>query len=189
MTKGLVAPEGERGVVRVFQVQLSKNEMTSFTAKETLDDGAIRSPINRTLGVTELDHEYVEVFPVSDLQGTGLISYLTEGLGVLEDEIEEDKERLEGLTGYVMIVRSGAFKGKAARMKANYPLEYVGGYLDDSATRELPLPTPPRAQGPAEFVQNGAPPKPRERSTKRSLLALAALVVAGLVIWMLGANK
>ncbi|MBT8409746.1 MAG: hypothetical protein KJN93_08985 [Alphaproteobacteria bacterium] len=189
MSKGLVAPEDERGVVRVFQVQLSKNEMTSFTAKEPLDDGAIRSPINRTLGVAELDHDFVEVFPAADLQGTGLVAYLTEGLGVLEDEIEDHKARLEGLTGYVMIVRSGAFKGKAARMKANYPLDYIGGYLDDSATRELSLPTPPRAQGHADFVQNGAPPKLRERSTKRSLLALVAIVVAGVVIWMLGANK
>lgn len=153
MNKALHVLENERGIVRVFRLELGKSEMKAFTAQEVLDDGHVRSPVKQALGAPVLDHDQVEIFPVSDLIGMGLSAYLVNGQGVLEEDIKADREKLDALTGYVMVVRTAAFEGKEARLKGNYPLEFIGSYRDETSKTEIVHPRPAPAVKAAAWAQ------------------------------------
>ena len=73
----------------------------SFTESPDEDTPA---PINRALDVTYLDSDFVELFPLSNLDGLGLAGYLTEGLGVAEADVKPNAARLNAMSGQVLIV-------------------------------------------------------------------------------------
>lgn len=176
MSGRIEVPAGESGVVRVFSVDLPPEEAKAFAG----DSGLVA----RALGLDGVEGKYVEVFPVSDLTGLGLSSYLGEGHGVGRDALGEDAARLDRLTGHVAVVSSGAFGGAAAELTVVAPLELVGSYAEDRPpVRFEPLPS-----GGAEgVVAGGAPvsPGPRKRAHPW-ILVIGAAVLVGLFIWLGG---
>jgi len=180
MTRSIVIPEGERGVVRVFALDLPEDEARVFAA----DPGAV----GRALGADGLDPGYIDVFPVSRVAALGLATFLSEGHGIAPSELEPDAARLEGLDGHVAIVSSRAFRDQARALTVAPPLRLVGTWREETAPitfGELPAgtgPTPPPAE-PFEPVPPLPEPQRKSRMTKRYLtLLVLILAVVGFII-------
>jgi hypothetical protein len=103
----------ETRVVRIFAMDMSAQQ-----AKFQNDPEAMR----QILGVKDIEPAYVEIFPVSDLDELGLAGYLIEGCGVSAEEVAAERDRLNTVTGYVMLVHSRAFGGQAVALKTPLPL-------------------------------------------------------------------
>ena len=91
---------GERGVIRLFALDMRPEE-----AKFLREPGAA----DQILGVTGLDPEQIDVFPVSDLEDLGLYGYLSEGCGVSEDQL--DRAKLESVDGLASVDGLGSADG------------------------------------------------------------------------------
>ncbi len=121
MSDPLSVPATERGVVRVFQVTIEAGTAGAFQAPGAID---------RALGLRDVNTDYVEVFPVSDLAGVGLATYLVDGCGVPEPVIAPDRDRLDLLTGHLMVVLSKAFRAQPAQIAPAAQLHLVGIYAE-----------------------------------------------------------
>lgn len=157
----------ERGLIRLFSIDLPPEEIDKLRAPD----------LARSLGVETLDIDQVDLFSVSDLKGLGLVGYMTEGLGIAEADLADDRTRLEALKGPVLIVRSAAFKGQYAVLTSKAPLRWIGTYPEEQAQVKFePLPDA-AAQGTLS-PSSGAAPDPGRRSRGR----LLAFIAAGLVV-------
>ena len=108
MTEMIEIPKGARDQVLVFALDMPP-EQVAFLRDE---DAALA----QALGLTTLDRAQVEIFPVEDLEGLGLLGYLREGLAVSEADLSTHGLKLDGLTGYVMVLRARAFYGAATQL-------------------------------------------------------------------------
>ena len=176
---------GERGVIRLFTVNLAADQIEGFTEPGFEDDTA--APIDTALGVTYLDGDFVELFPVSNLAGLGLAGYLQEGLGVAETDVKPHASRLNSLSGHVLIVLSSAFGGFEATITPTAPLKWIGTYTEEGAPVQF-TPLPSEA---AKGTLTDAPAKPPKSDARiGGMIAMYALIgmfaLVGLIIWMAG---
>ncbi len=174
----------ERGVIRIFIANLTTEQAASFT--ESPDENT-PAPINRALGVTYLDSDFVELFPLSNLEGVGLAGYLTEGLGVAAADVKPHASRLNAMSGHVLIVLSSAFGGHEATITPTAPLKWIGTYTEEGASVKFePLPSD-GAKG-SQDAPIGKPPKSDARVG--GMIAMYALIAmfafVGLIIWVGG---
>lgn len=166
-----VAPH-ELGVLRLFQLDMRPEE-----AKFLREPGAA----DQALGVDGLDRDLIDIFPVSDLEDLGLYGYLNEGCGVSQDQL--DRDMLEAIEGWVMVLRSAAFKGRAVTIKPDPKVRLIGLYTEEttnwtggkieteSAKPFSALQTPPQGDSP--------------RRIGSAMLAVVALVVIGGILWLI----
>jgi len=160
----------ERGLVRVFTVDIAPAEIDAFDPASAL-------------GVETLDTAQVEVFPLSDLRGLGLSGYMREGLGIAESEI--DAARLDALEGVVLILRSAAFGGAEVTVTPQSPLRWIGTYREETApVRFEPLPDA-SARGAA--TPDDAPKRPSDAAMSGRVAGIPLLVIFALtaiVVWI-----
>lgn len=180
----------ERGLVRLFAVDVPPEEIEAFRTQVIGVDGALLSwPLKEALGFTYLDEDFIELFPVSDLEEMGLTGYMIEGLGIAQKDVAEDATRLTAQKGWVLIVLSAAFDGVAQTLSPKAPLRWIGTYKEDGAPVHFePLPDA-SAKGPAP-TQGTVPPAPSSNPHLTLLLAilalpLVALVLGGFLFWIL----
>ena len=107
MTDPLTVRAGEKGVVRVFGLDMPPEQ-----ARFLREPGAAA----QILGVPDLDPDQIEVFAITDLEGIGLDGYLASGHGIPDNEIAPHRSRLQAVTGWAMVVRSRAFGGRALEL-------------------------------------------------------------------------
>lgn len=175
----------ERGVIRMFTLDLPDDQIAGFTEPDF--DADAPAPINAALGVTLLDTDFVEVFPVSNLAGLGLAGYLTEGLGVPADQVAPNAARLNAIEGHVVIVLSQAFGGFEVTLAPKAPLKWIGTYTEEGASVSFaPLPS----EG-AKGVIADAPQKPAKSDARiGGMVAMYALLamflLVGLMVWVGG---
>ena len=174
----------ERGVIRIFMANLTTEQAESFTQSPDEDTPA---PINRALGVTYLDSDFVELFPLSNLEGVGLAGYLVDGLGVAEEDVKPHASRLNAMSGQVLIVLSQAFGGFEATIAPTAPLKWIGTYTEEGAAVKFePLPSEGAEGTPG--TPAGKPPKSDARVG--GMIAMYALIAmfafVGLLIWVAG---
>ena len=171
--KGLSVAPNERGLIRVFALSLGPQD-----AKNLREDDARKKAL---LGAQSLDSDFTEVFPVSDLEGLGLVQYLIQGNGVAPETLEADRAKLAALDGWVLLVFSHAFGGVEQRLAPAPELTLIGSYPEEG-TDWGPVPiesasakpfSGPTAAGP----QSGTPRAPRWLTYG---LLLAALLLFGL---------
>jgi hypothetical protein len=172
----------ERGLVRLFAVDLPSEDMDLFRAQENGADGALLSwPLKDALGFTYVDEDFIELFPVSDLEELGLTGYMVEGLGIAQKDVDEDSARLAAQKGWVLIVLSAAFDGVAQTLSPKAPLRWIGTYKEDGAPVHFePLPDA-SAKGSAP-TGGETPPAPSSNPHMTLLLALVALPLVALVL-------
>lgn len=171
MTDAIPIRAGERGLVRVFSLDLPETDVPTFT--EPSEDW----PLKEALGADRLDPDEVEVFPASDLKGLGLSGYLAEGLGVAEEQIARDTAILDALQGHVVVLRSAALGGEAQTLRPKPPLHLVGTYAEERAPVSFqPLPDEGARGSVAPAAQGESP---RGRAPWPLVLLLAALVLLG----------
>lgn len=172
----ITIPAHDRHGVRVFAAALSPQDLQR-------DKAALAADL---LGDPDLDPAYIEIFDVADLSDLGLAAYLTEGQGIPEPTIAPDLDRLEGVTGPVLILLSKALHGRAVTLHPDPRLSLIGTYAEDRPPVHFePLPTG-AAQG---TLTRGAPPDARPfRLPGAFFLLLAALALSGLVALFLAAR-
>ncbi|WP_170551714.1 hypothetical protein [Ruegeria atlantica] len=166
-----VAPH-ERGVIRLFTLNMRPEE-----AKFLREPGAA----DQILGVAGLDAEQIDVFAVSDLEDLGLYGYLNEGCGVSADQL--DRNALEAITGWVMVVRSAALGDRAATLIPDKRLRLIGLFTEEATNWtggpiETESAKPFSAPQPAS--QNDQP-----RRIGSAVLALVILLAVGGILWLI----
>ncbi len=169
MSERFEVKSGERGIVRIFAVDLPADQIKGFDAAAAL-------------GVDALDAAGVELFPVSDLKEIGLSGYMHEGLGIAAEEL--DVARLDALQGYVLVVLSAAFEGEAAILTPRSPLRWIGTYTEETASVKFaPLPSD-SARGNI-VTQTKPPPSDAAMSGRVAMIALLVIfAITGLMIWI-----
>ena len=174
----------ERGVIRLFMVNLTADQAAEFTM-----DGAENQPsrVAQALGLIHLNTEFVELFPLSNLDGLGLAGYLTEGLGVAEEDVKPQASRLNSMSGYILIVLSQAFGGVSVTLKPTAPLKWIGTYTEEGASVKFePLPSD-SATGVVEAPKGKAPKSDARVGGMIAMYALIAMfALVGLIIWVGG---
>nr|WP_321249371.1 hypothetical protein [uncultured Ruegeria sp.] len=166
-----VAPH-ERGVLRLFALDMRPEE-----AKFLRETGAA----DQVLGVPGLDPEQIDVFPVSDLEDLGLYGYLSEGCGVSEDQL--DREMLEAIDDWVMVLRSAALGGRAATLQPDPRLRMIGLFTEE-ATNWTGGPIETESAKPFSAPQT-APVDDKPRRMGSAILALVIFLVIGGVLWLI----
>lgn len=164
--------EGERRRVRLFAIDLPEPEVADFARPDPDTDSW---PLRDALGAQRLDPEGVEILRVADLQGLGLAGYLTEGQGMDAREVDEMRPQLDRVSGYVAVVTSRAFEGRAQVLTPRTPLRWIGTF----AEQFNPAPMTPLRSASAEG-EIGAPPGPVPPQVSRS--RMLALIVFGLAV-------
>ncbi len=162
-------PAGEQGVIRLFHLDM-RPEQAAFLR----DPGALA----QVLGVGAIDMDQVEIFPTRDLEEIGLVGYLIEGIGIPEEEITPDRDRLAALEGHVMVIRSRAFGGQETRLTPADQIRLVASY-------GIPAPswtgTPINTQSARPYSAPKLPPR-AARAEARRIGATLFAVVMGLVL-------
>ena len=177
MTKMQVKPT-ERGLIRLFSVDLPPEKIKAFNTRTFDDDGDQTSwPLYDALGPNYLDEDFIEYFDVADLEGIGLTGYMTQGLGIADSEIAQDAARLSTLKGHVLIVFSAAFDGIGQTLNPRAPLRWIGTYTEEASKVSFPTLHSDAAKGTL------APPPPEQTNPHLTLLwAILALPVLALIV-------
>ena len=175
MSDALTVHKNEAGVVRLFRLDMPP-EHARFLQNEP-------AAVADKLGLESLDAEHVDVVRIGDLDELGLAGYLTEGIGVADDVIDADRELLGQLTGYVLVLLSRAFGGRAAEIRpgdgvtllrtyGQVPTDWTGGLLEsESAQTGSGVRSSPRVA------------RAQARRIGGSIFAVFMILIA-LIVWM-----
>lgn len=166
MTQGLMVAAGERGVIRLFALEMAP-EHARF-----LSDPAAAAQM---LGLDQLEPGQAEVIRLEDLDGLGLAGYLTEGCGIPTPTLAADLDRLQAQTGFVLLLRSRAFPRKPVTLSPDPRLRLLGHW-------QVPA-TDWTAPGPIETAS--ARPFSAPRPAPRQVRARARLIGGALVVGVL----
>ncbi|MEO1108566.1 MAG: hypothetical protein AAFX90_11655 [Pseudomonadota bacterium] len=162
----------ERGVIRLFALNMRPEE-----AKFLREPGAA----DQVLGVADLDLEQIDIFPVSDLEDLGLWGYLNEGCGVPEDQL--DRAALDAVEGWVMALRSAAFKGQPAVLAPDPRVELVGLFTEQATNwsgGRIETESAKPFSAPQTPAQDDRP-----RQMGSAVLAVFILLVIGGALWLI----
>lgn len=142
-------PAGERGVLRLFNLNIEAGDLKALRAPRALE---------AALGLQGLDHDHVDLIALSDLGEMGLSEFLSEGYATPEDQLAPARDRLDALKGQVLLIRSAAFGQTPATLSPAAQLRFVGQFSEPqtdwsgaapidtaSAKRGSGPPLPPRA--------------------------------------------
>ncbi|RVV98351.1 hypothetical protein EKE94_05345 [Mesobaculum littorinae] len=193
MTSDITIPADDHDTVRVFALDMPADGIARFRdRREDTDDPAAAWPLRHALGADHLDPDAVEAFPISDLEGLGLSGYLTEGHGIAAQDVLAARDRLDAVTGAVVLLPSRAFGGVAQTLHPRAPLDYVGAFHEAGARPAGPAPQSAAAS--AAAAQQAAPPPEPNRSRARAPvrvpvflgLAVAALVILVIALLVTG---
>lgn len=170
--------------VWVFTLDVPENQLKPWEHEAFPEDEDARTiwPLRDALGLEQLDNDFTEVFPVSNIREYGLARYLTEANGYDDDSIAPDSAVLESLTGPVALVHSQALGNQLVTLRPEPPLKFVGRY---DARPDPRMPAPIISPGAAGNLAQGAPVDPRGRMPVWPLLLFIGLIVTLVsVLWV-----
>jgi len=165
----------ERRVVRVFALDVPA-EQIRFLRDEP-------AAIADMLGLAEIDADHIDLIKLSDLDEYGLGGYLTEGCDVKEDELSPLADKLNTLKGYVLVVLSRAFGGKALTLEPKPGLRLVANFgqvpTDWNARETLDVESAKPATGPR------TPPRQARADARRigGTIFAVFMVAIALILW------
>jgi hypothetical protein len=186
--------EGERGLVRVFAVDVDPGEDWRWRDP---DDAGWQLP--DALGVDRLDPADVQVFRAGEMDEIGLSGLLSAGHGISEAQLAGDRDRLDAEAGLIAVIRSAAFDAPV-ELSPRPPLRLLGVYAEPSAPISVadvgdyesarpraraPVPEPEEAPAHGDAREVFRPD--RDRYIRDHLwLAALGMVGATTVLWALG---
>jgi len=121
MTDPLTVPAGERGIIRLFALDMPPEQVRFLS-----EPGAVA----QLLGVADLDPAQTDIITLDDLKDIGLAGYLEQGFSIPADQI--DHTQLDALTGHALLIRSRAFKGQAATLTPDPKITLIATYTEPS---------------------------------------------------------
>lgn len=138
MTDPLHIPESERGLLRLFALDMPPQEAGFL--RDT--DGAAA----HALGLSQARGDLIEIIDIDDLAEIGLEGYLREGCGIDPGVLEADKARLPK-SGWVLTLPSQAVSERPATLKPQSKLRLIAIYgeprVDWSAKAQTSGQAPP----------------------------------------------
>jgi len=169
MTDPLTIPAGERGVIRLFALDMPPQQ-----ARFLNEPGAAA----QMLGVADLDPAQIDIINIAELAGVGLGEYLTQGCSVAPGQI--DQTALAAITGHVLLVRSRAFKGLAANLTPSPQLSLVATFT------ETPADWSAKPRQAASLKPRISPRVGRSQARRIgfSLFAVMMALIFALVLWV-----
>ena len=171
----LAIPKGEQGRIRVFALSMTAKEAKALAANGSTvpeTDGG-RSYQEDVLGTEGIDHEFVQVFAVKDLEGVGLADFLVEGHGAEPQDIKTDKTKLGALGGWVMVVLSKAFRGIARDLDLDPRLTLIGVYPQEGVDWS---PAPVTSASAEPYSADTKRKKPMSDARISGMVAMAVLL-------------
>ena len=162
---------GERGVIRVFALDMGPEQ-----AKFLLEPGALA----QVLGIEDLDMDHAEIFPLSDLEDLGLVGYLRDGCGISSQELQPHLPRFERLNGYVLLLRSRAFGGKACRLTPAEAIKLIATIKEDGTDWSAPDMPAPASSKP--YSAPKLPPRASRAAARRIGATLFAIVMGAVLL-------
>ena len=184
MTETIDVPAHEHGLVRVFDGDFpSEAAMRAYAVPEGIEEGA-PWPMREEMGVGRLESRGVEAFPMANLKGMGLPSYLQMAYGVSEEDTAHPQ--LGEAKGHVILVASRAFGGEAATVAVPERLRHLGTFRDAEA-HAAPRPAPSLGGGGAGEALGAGGASPAEervmgRVTGRRIAGTGAMVAGALLV-------
>lgn len=188
MSDLLSIPAASLRTVWVFTIALDEEALPAFAqerpAAGTNEGSRSHWPLRDALGLVLLDAGFAEVFMAEKLKDYGFARYLVEGDGMDEASVAPDADRLDVLTGPVLVLHSGGLPEQTTRLDPRAPLTLVGRYTEtmeftlrnplDSASARTPTDIPPTA-----------PRKKPSDAAMSGRVATVALLVMGLLVWLM----
>lgn len=177
MSQSIPIPPGEHGRIRVFAINAPSARMMSDLQSHPKADiarGLLNDP--------HLDTKNCEIFPVSDLAGVGLTSYLVDGYAVPADEIEPDRAKLEALDGYVLLLFSDAFKGEARELNTGPDVTLIGTYGEYQPIKPG-KPLTAKSAAPYSGLAGQNRPQARVRGSANNLIVGILVMIVLAAIW------
>lgn len=163
----------ETGVIRLFAMNMPAQQARFQNEPEAMQ---------QMLGIPNIDPDYVEIFPVSDLDQLGLSGYLVEGCGVPASSVAPLRDQLSTVTGYVMVVYSRAFSGRAVTLKPASVLALIATFNEpatDWSGEKI------ETQSAQLYTSTRPAPRQRRASARRSgamVFAVFMLIVAAIIL-------
>lgn len=179
MSEVIHIPANEHGVVRLFALDM-RPEQAAFLK----EPGALGQVLGLEGSGLDPDLQQVEIFPVSDLEDIGLAGYLSEGLGIPQDQIAQDRAMLDALEGQVLLIRSRAFRGQEARLTPAQQITLKGTYGERQTSWDA---APQTAESAKPYSAPPLPPRAARDKARRTGAVLFAVVMALilLLLWAL----
>lgn len=142
----------ERGVIRVFHIDLPREAIERFTTQA----GTGEWPLQYALGAKTLRSAFVEVINIRDLGDMSLSQYLINAHDVTGPEFQAMRSRIDALTGFALVLPSQAFDHTEQDLTISNPLRWIGTFNEPKvATIATPIHTK-SAKGVVGTVSGGA---------------------------------
>ena len=193
MADPLYVPKDERGLVRVFAIDVADNDQAVWR-----DPEAEGWPLPEALGIEALGAADVQVLKMSEMGGLGLGAFLADGYGIAADQLEKDRDVLTDQSGLVAVVRSAAFSGPVQLQPAP-PVRFLALYAEpgialphgsvgtyrSAQRREAAIEDPALPHAPATAPDDSFRPDRGRYINAHLWLAAVGMVGAGLALWLL----
>lgn len=166
----------ERGVVRVFHIDLPREAMDRFTTQA----GTGEWPLQYALGAMSLRADFVDVIDIRDLGEMTLSQYLATAHDITGAEFENMRAQLDALTSFALVLPSQAFNQTEQHLTISSPLRWMGTFNEpQAATIAAPIHTES-----AKGIGGGASaPAPKTNTSVVMLvLVLFGLVAGGIIL-------
>ena len=177
--------KGERGIVRIFAIDLPEHELENFTTRVSGTNGQAHWPLQEALGVSFLDEDFIEQFPMEDLAELGLSGYLSEGYDIPKDALSKVSDALDAITGNVLLIWSEAFGGAETSLVPSSPLRHVATLQEPQSDIQFePLPSKSAKREPGDEKKKPAVSDAAMSGRIALVALLVAFSVVGLMIWI-----
>jgi len=185
-------PKNGARAIWVFSVDLPAAEIPAFQHETKTGNGQTNWPLRDALGLKEavLDPEHIELFEAKTIAEYGLARYLTEANGMSEASVAPDADRLDALSGHVLLVFSRGLPEGFTGLHPRDPVHFVGCYTEEKAQDPgLPLHSE-TAQGQSYHPPAAPRSKPVSDAAMSGRIATLALLVlfaiAAIMVWVAG---
>ncbi|WP_072778409.1 aspartate carbamoyltransferase catalytic subunit [Marivita hallyeonensis] len=126
----------ERGVIRVFHIDLPKEAIERFTTQA----GTGEWPLHYALGAKDLRPAFVEVINIRDLGDMTLSEYLVNAHDVSGKDFDAMRQQLDSLRGFALVLPSQAFNQTEQELTIAAPLRWIGTFNEPKpASRGAPV--------------------------------------------------
>ena len=170
----ITIPANDHGRIRVFTVD--------GALPDGVDTGDAQA-LDRLLGTTNINPDFVDVVRVRDLSGLSLADYIAQGYDLTVDDV--DRSALSKVNDVAILVMSRAFGGKAADITPAQGAHHLTTISDQPSLSAAPPVTSASASGAIGDPPQKAPPSDAAMSGRVATIAIVVLllIVIG-VIWI-----
>ncbi|GGG68238.1 hypothetical protein GCM10011415_14270 [Salipiger pallidus] len=175
----------ETGTVRLFHLDLPPEAVNRFATQA----GTGEYPLQYGLGARRLRPGFVDVVSIRDLGEMSLSSYMAEAHQVSGDDFRQMRQRIDSLSGHVVILPSQAFDHTSQELTIATPLRWIGTFSEVSARQRGPKLRSASARRRAiteAGTPEGATPPPNRRGLVIGLIGLAVVVLLAIAAVLRG---